>query len=114
MILQLLGKLLANYLNRPSSGYIPPATSSLDALKRSLVPGDVLLVEGNLRVSTAIKYLTQSTWSHSALYIGDILGQQNVGGEPLNLVEADLCCGVIAVPLSKYAIFTLEFVVPLA
>lgn len=105
MILQLLGKLLANYLNRPSSGYIPPATSSLNALKRSLVPGDVLLVEGNLRVSTAIKYLTQSTWSHSALYVGDILGQRNVGGEPLNLIEADLCCGVIAVPLSKYSNF---------
>ena len=39
-----------------------------------LQPGDVLLVEGNSRVSVAIKYLTQSTWSHAALYIGDALG----------------------------------------
>ena len=30
-------------------------------------PGDVLLVEGDNRISAIIKYLTQSTWSHSAL-----------------------------------------------
>ena len=33
-------------------------------------PGDILLVEGNQRVSSAIKYLTQSTWSHAAFYLG--------------------------------------------
>lgn len=66
-------------------------------------PGDVLLVEGNFRISTAIKYLTQSTWSHAAMYVGDALGEKNQDGEELNLIEADLSEGVIAVPLSKYA-----------
>jgi hypothetical protein len=105
MILRFLGRILANYLNRPSSGYVVPATSSLDTLREVLEPGDVLLVEGNLRISAAIKYLTQSTWSHAALYVGDTLGLNNSAGEALSLIEADLCHGVIAVPLRKYANF---------
>ncbi len=45
-------------------------------------PCDVLLVEGSSRISTAIKYLTQSTWSHSAICVGD--------AAPFPLVEADV------------------------
>lgn len=59
-------------------------------------------MEGNLRVSTAIKYLTQSTWSHSAMYVGDVTGARTPAGESRPLIEADLVQGVIAVPLSKY------------
>ena len=66
------------------------------------MPGDILLVEGNQRISTVIKYLTQSTWSHAAVYIGDAVERTN-GDEPCCLIEADLTDGVIAVPLSKYA-----------
>ena len=64
-----------------------------------------MVVEGNLRISVAIKYLTQSTWSHAAMYVGDALQQNNEKGEELDLIEADLSQGVIAVPLSKYAEF---------
>ena len=32
----------------------------------------MLLVEGNNHISGVIKYLTQSTWSHAALYVGPI------------------------------------------
>ena len=61
-LLQYLGRQLAIYLTRPSSAaYASPATN-LDRLQASLRPGDVLLIEGNFRISTAIKYLTQSTW----------------------------------------------------
>ena len=42
-------------------------------LKATIRPGDVLLVDGDQRISQAIKYLTMSSWSHSALYIGDAL-----------------------------------------
>ena len=70
---------------------------------RALVPGDVLLVEGNTRISAAIKYLTQSTWSHAALYIGDALGSEDADREPKTLIEADICEGVRAIPLSLYA-----------
>lgn len=103
MILRFLGLLLARYLNRPISNYVPPTTNSLESLKTSLRPGDVLLVEGNLRVSSAIKYLTQSTWSHSALFIGQV--EKDKEDSPSFLLEADLETGVVLVPLSKYSNF---------
>jgi hypothetical protein len=69
----------------------------------ALEPGDLQLIEGNRRVSVAIKYLTQSTWSHSALYVGDALGPPSPGKEPKVLIEADLRAGVRGVPLSRFA-----------
>lgn len=95
-----LGRLLATKLERPSPGFRPYAYGDPEALRRSLRPGDVLLVEGMTRISVAIKYLTQSTWSHSALYVGDALG--DTGDDPRCLIEANLGEGVVASPLSKY------------
>lgn len=100
-----IGRWLARFLERPSRSYEPFSISDTETLRRSMQPGDVLLVEGNLRISIAIKYLTQSTWSHAAMYVGDALDQKNVDGDELDLIEADLTGGVIAVPLSKYAEF---------
>jgi hypothetical protein len=71
-------------------------------LRAVLQPGDVLLVEGNQRFSVAIKYLTQSTWSHAALFVGEIGAASDSSTEPLTLIEADLEKGVHAVPLSYY------------
>ena len=62
----------------------------------------MLLVEGNNHISGVIKYLTQSTWSHAALYVGPIGERTAADGEPLVLVEAVLGMGVIGSPLSKY------------
>jgi hypothetical protein len=100
-----LGKALARYLSRPVRGFTPLAFTDMNALKRSLRPGDVLLVEGNTRISTAIKYLTQSTWSHAAMYIGVVPGVAGDGPDPKVLVEADLVEGIWAVPLSAYSGF---------
>jgi hypothetical protein len=50
-----------------------------------LKPADVILVEGNLRISSVIKTLTQSTWSHAVLY---------AGGDGLDCIEADVVEGV--------------------
>ncbi len=61
----------ARYLDQPLRPYEPFAVCDPTKLAAVLRPGDVLLVEGDTRVSTAIKYLTQSTWSHAALYVGD-------------------------------------------
>lgn len=72
-------------------------------LAASLQPADVILVEGGSRFSTAIKYLTQSTWSHAALYVGDRLGRRDEQGEALVVIEADVVDGVRAVPLSSFA-----------
>ena len=65
-----VGQRLASKLNKQSSGYNPYTPSDFDTLCRTLLPGDVLLIEGNERVSVAIKYLTQSTWSHAAMFVG--------------------------------------------
>lgn len=100
---ELAGRWLARFLEKPSRSYQPFSITDTETLQRCLQPGDVLLVEGNLRISVAVKYLTQSTWSHAAMYIGDVLGQKNAEGEQLNLIEADLSKGVIAIPLSTYA-----------
>src|SRR5258705_3173 len=106
-LLRLLGERLAKYLSTPLPQHARAATSPPEKLAGALEPGDVLLVEGHTRVSGAIKYLTQSTWSHSALYVGDALGatdeQMRAGEEPKVLIEADLRQGVHAVALSHFA-----------
>jgi hypothetical protein len=65
-----VGRLLARYLNKETHRHSPTPYHPPGQLLAGLRAGDVLLVEGNRRVSTAIKYLTQSTWSHAALFIG--------------------------------------------
>ena len=100
-----LGRYLARKLTEPAPGSKPFTHANVAALRRVLQPGDVLLVEGNSRVSVAIKYLTQSTWSHAALYVGNALGQVTPDGEPLSLIEVNLGEGCIAAPLSKYELY---------
>ncbi len=97
-----VGRVIARHLDKPVSGYEPFTPSDPDALRSSLAPGDVLLVEGNNRISGVIKYLTQSTWSHSALYVGPIAAQAAPDGEPHDLIEANVGEGVVSAPLSKY------------
>ncbi|MDB6095873.1 MAG: hypothetical protein JWM09_151 [Francisellaceae bacterium] len=41
-----------------------------EKIRYEIKPGDVLLIEGRSRVSEVIKSITQSSWSHAALYIG--------------------------------------------
>src|SRR6201989_2612419 len=101
-VLDRFGQLIARYLEKPVSGYEPFTPSNPDALQASLKPGDVLLVEGNNHISGVIKYLTQSTWSHAALYVGPIGERTNTKGEALVLVEANLGEGVVGAALSKY------------
>lgn len=100
--LGLAGRWLARYLSQPNPSYAPLATSPIERVAAALQPCDVLLVEGNTRISTAIKYLTQSTWSHAALY----LGMGPLAGRLANehvLVEADLVEGIRLVPINVYA-----------
>jgi len=91
VIFDRIGRALADYLTqtveiRAASPATPP-----ELLLAVLQPADVLLVEGQARISSAIKYLTQSTWSHAALYAGD-------GG----FIEADLVEGVRRVGVENF------------
>ncbi|MBT6415923.1 YiiX/YebB-like N1pC/P60 family cysteine hydrolase [Candidatus Puniceispirillum sp.] len=94
-ILRYFGDRLARHLSKPKPGYERFSVLSQAQLAATLEPCDLLLVEGNSQISTAIKYLTQSTWSHVCLFVGDQDGQGA-------LLEADLVNGVCRVPLSKY------------
>src|SRR6185295_17306845 len=105
-VLDWIGERVAHQLSKPTSGYEPYAAARPELVAMVIRPGDVLLVEGaRSKINSAIRYLTQSTWSHAALYagLGAKLGERN--GEPLVLVEAELGEGVIASPLSKYATY---------
>ena len=100
--MNLLGRAIARFLEKPIRGYEPAVSPDFSVLTSVLKPGDVVLVEGNIRVSSVIKYLTQSTWSHSAIYVGDCLCRAEPDGEPHVLIEAEMSEGVISSPLSKY------------
>jgi len=104
---------LTRMLTRPLRGYEQRVPNSLPRLKSQLRKGDVILVEGDQRVSQVIKYLTTSSWSHTALYIGDELRRFNperakeldarFGPEAKHLIlEADNPGGVTCAPLAKY------------
>jgi Permuted papain-like amidase enzyme, YaeF/YiiX, C92 family len=81
-----LGRAIASYIEKQTKGYVLLSTTTSDRMRACLRPGDVVLVEGDRRISTAIKYLTQSTWSHAAMFVGD--------GPGRDLIEADLREGV--------------------
>ncbi len=110
--------LAARTLTRPRGDYNHILPNDLDHLRRSLRPGDVVLVDGDQRVSEVIKYLTQSTWSHSVFYVGDeLLRRDPAQGEALlaahgrdahHMIVEALMEGVIASPLSKYTSFNLR------
>ncbi len=96
---------ILHYLSQPTGRYAPFFAPDPAIIRRTLQPGDILLVEGNSRLSAVIKYLTQSTWSHAALYVGERPGDVAADGEPNVLLEAEADSGVVTVPLSKYVRF---------
>jgi hypothetical protein len=101
-VLDAVGKLIAGYLQKEVPGYEPFTPGDPEHLRSVMLPGDVLLVEGNNRISGIIKSMTQSTWSHAALFVGPIDGASESDGEPHVLVEASSGEGVASAPLSKY------------
>lgn len=104
---------VGRFLNREVAAYELTVPNNMARLYRHIRKGDVVLVEGNLRISQLVKYATQSQWSHSALYVGDELLRRggrlresalaSFGGLADRLiVEALTDQGVVAAPLAKY------------
>ena len=120
-------RLLADWflwqITRPRRSYRRFVYNDPAKLKATIATGDVLLVDGDQRVSQAVKYLTQSSWSHSALYVGDALLQKDetrarmqrrFGREAKFLVvEALVSEGVVVSPLMKYIDFNIRICRPL-
>ena len=110
-------------LTKPVKHYNIVYPNDLAELKRQIRKGDVILAEGNERISEVIKYLTQSSWSHSALYVGDEpikrdpelrLKLAQKYGEEANymVVEALVQSGVVLTPLANYRNFNIRICRP--
>jgi hypothetical protein len=96
----------------PKSTEVPPCDYT--RMKQELRAGDVLLIEGRSRVSNVIRTITQSPWSHAALYIGradDIedetirnLVEEYLTSKPNQrlIIEGLLGKGMVVSPLSEY------------
>ncbi|KAF1687242.1 lipo-like protein [Pseudoxanthomonas broegbernensis] len=97
MSLGFVGRRMARFLAQPREDYGRGPSSRRELLVAALRRGDVLLVEGTSRFAGAIKYLTQSTWSHAALCLGTPVG----AGEP-QFVDVDINDGVRTVPLAEF------------
>jgi hypothetical protein len=90
----------------------PPC--DFDRLKYEIRPGDVLLIEGHSRISNIIRTITQSPWTHAALYIGRLhdiddhhlrkrVVQQLGKRENVRLIiEGLIDQGTVVTPLSNY------------
>ncbi len=98
--------------------------TDFERMSYELRPCDVLLVDGQTRVSEVIKLITQSAWTHSALYIGRLHDidspalreriKQYYDGDPgaQLVVESLLGQGTIVTPLSYYRDFHLRICRP--
>ncbi len=111
-------------LVKDSRNYTQRFPNDIERLKKLIRPGDVILVEGSQRISEIIKYLTQSSWSHAALFVGDRMLRgsaedsetlRNLYGDEASamLVEANVETGVCAVPLSKYTPYNIRICRPI-
>ena len=111
----------AKLLMKPLENYVIRVPNDLEVLKSTLRKGDVLLIEGDQRISQVIRYLTQSSWSHCALYIGDAMltgpdaqAARSTFGEQAEhlLVEAVEGSGVSVSPLAKYLTYNIRICRP--
>jgi len=95
---EIIGRRLARFLSRPIGEPSRTTTTNRDRLAATIRKGDVLLLEGTSRFAVAIKYLTQSTWSHAALCVSDSGDDRGA-----ILLEADILDGVHLVGIEAFA-----------
>lgn len=88
--------------------------SDVSRVAKEIQPGDVVLVEGRSRASHVIRFITQSPWSHAAIYIGRPIDYKKTPlydkimdhyhGDPNDqvLIEAMMGQGVIVSPVQVY------------
>ena len=113
---------LTRYMSEPVSHYDLRGRNDFDQLKSTIRKGDVLLIDGDQRVSSVIKYLTRSSWSHAVLYIGDELlrrdpelerrTRETFGDAAEHLFVEALFDGVVASPLETYIDYNLRLCRP--
>ena len=70
MLLHFIGTQLAKFLTKEHIYVDSYYRISIQDIKLTVKPGDVILVEGQSRASSAIQFITGSNWSHAAVFIG--------------------------------------------
>lgn len=115
---QAFGEWLVARITRPRQEYRRYVFNDPLRLKSRIRPGDVVLVDGDQRVSQVIKYLTMSPWSHSAIFIGSRMLRDPVHRAEIRrrfgpearylIVEALVDRGVVVSPLTKYLDFNIR------
>jgi len=98
-----LGKSLAEFLSRERYTHDTSIATPPEHLLSVLQIGDVLLFDGSSRASTAIKLITQSTWSHAALYVGDLLNNAHETNCKHCFIEVDMVAGVRSIGIEELA-----------
>lgn len=105
---------LVRYLTAELPTYQRRVPNDVERLREGLRPGDVVLVEGKSRISRMIMTMSQSSWSHAAMYVGDALlrwggphaeaALERFGSEASHLVlESDMAEGVRVLPVAWYS-----------
>ena len=115
---QALAEWVVSRITRPRQEYRRYVFNDPEKLKSRIRPGDVVLVDGDQRVSQVVKYLTMSPWSHSAIFVGSRFlrdpaqraeTRRQFGPESRYLiVEALVDRGVVVSPLVKYIDFNIR------
>ena len=111
--MKLINNTFLNWLEKERK---PPKFPICDfeRIRYEVRPGDVLLIEGRSKISEVIKVITQSSWSHSILYIGRLhdiedpkyrkMAQEHFFGSPETqlVIEGILGKGTVVTPLNHY------------
>lgn len=115
---QLLKRIVDHFtlmLTIPRGFASPPEASNFASLKKRLRVGDVILASGTARISSVVKVLTLSPWSHVVMYVGDrrdLLTEEEIqewaqlfGEESLKhlVIDADPVRRVHLKPLDDFA-----------
>lgn len=113
---------ISAFLTRPLGHYERISRTDVDRLRTHIRKGDVLLVEGDQRVSWIIKSLTHSSWSHAAIYVGDELlkrpgplrdlALEHFGEDAGHLLVEALVDGVVVSSLGKYGVYNVRLCRP--
>ena len=112
-MINFLSSAIINWLKHERPLHQTPL-SNFEKVRHEIRLCDIVLLEGRSRVSEVIKLITQSTWSHAALYIGRLHDiedpllretlRQHYAGTPDTqlIIESELGEGTIVRPLTDY------------
>ena len=110
-----LWHVLVRFLNGETPRSVHMSPINFARLMQTVRPGDIVLVEGQTRVSRAIRSITHSVWTHSALVVGHLydlrdpalrsIVRSRLSAEQWDapiLVESELGKGVFVSSLLRY------------